>query len=101
MSKYGTNVTKLITQFIAREAIPSGGGVASTVEFFQNPERRKQVLEAAEAKAIQAIALIKTAPDNPFGNDDELIAGELLKKIAERKRRLTPRTLDGASRADN
>ena len=34
MSKYGTNVTKLITQFIA-------------VEFFQNPERRKQVLEAA------------------------------------------------------
>jgi len=94
MSKYGTNVTKLITQFIAREAIPSGGGIASAVEFFQNPERRKQVLEAAETKAIQAIALIKTAPDNLFGNDDELIAGELLKKIAERKRGLTPRAVD-------
>ena len=94
MSKYGTNVTKLITQFIAGEAIPAGGGIASAVEFFQNAKRRKQVLEAAETKAIQAIELIKTAPDNPFGNDDELIAGELLKKIAERKRGLTPRAVD-------
>lgn len=89
MSKYGTNVTKLITQFIAHEAIPAGGGIASAVEFFQNAERRKQVLTAAETKAIRVIELIKTAPDNPFGNDDELIAGELLKKIAERKRGLT------------
>ena len=85
MSKHGTNVTKLITKFIAREAIPAGGdGVASAMEFFRNAEYRKKVLAAAEAKAIQAIELIKTAPDNPFGNDDELIAGELLKKIAER-----------------
>ena len=81
--KHGANVTKFITKFIAREAIPSGGGVASAVEFFKNPERRKQVLEAAETKAIQAIAIIKTTPDNPYGNDDELIAGELLKKIEE------------------
>ena len=81
---HGANITKLITKFIAREAVPSGGGISSVLEFFQNPERRKQVLEAAETKAIQAIALIKTAPDNPYGNDDELIAGELLKKIAER-----------------
>ena len=85
MSKHGTNVTKLITKFIAREAIPAGGdGVASAMEFFRNAEYRKKVLDAAEAKAIQSIELIKTAPDNPFGNDDELIAGELLKKIAER-----------------
>ena len=93
--KHSANVTKLITKFISREAIPAGGGIASAVEFFKNPERRKQVLEAAEAKAIQAIELIKTAPDNPFGNDDELIAGELLKKIAEaendRRKRLSNR----------
>ena len=54
------------------------------MEFFRNAEYRKKVLDAAEAKAIQAIEIIKTAPDNPFGSDDELIAGELLKKIAER-----------------
>ncbi len=84
MSKHGTNVTKLITKFIAREAIPAGGGVASALEFFRNEEYRKKVLDVAEVKAIQAIELIKTAPDNPYGNDDELIAGELLKKITER-----------------
>lgn len=85
MSKYGPNVTKLITRFIAREAVPPGGGLASALEFISNPEQRKQVLNSAEAKAIQAIQLIKSAPDNPFGDDDERIASELLAKIQERQ----------------
>lgn len=85
MSKYGPNVTKLITKFITREAIPPGGGLADGVEFLRNPERRKQVLESAEAKAIQAIQLIKSAPDNPFGDDDERIASELLSQIHKRQ----------------
>lgn len=81
MSKYGPNVNKLITRFIAREAVPPGGGLASGLEFFINPEWRKQVLERAESNAIQAIYLVKSAPDSPFGNDDENIARELLNKI--------------------
>lgn len=92
MSNYGPNVTKLITKFIAREAVPPGGGLASALEFFSNPEQRKQVLDSAEAKAIQAIQAIKSAPDNPFGNDDERIASELLAKIQERQ--LTQRAAD-------
>jgi hypothetical protein len=92
MSKYGPNVTKLITKFIAREAVPPGGGLASGLEFFSNPERRKQILESAEAKAIQAIQLIKSAPDNSFGDDDERIASELLSLIE--KRQLTMRGAD-------
>jgi len=92
MSKYGPNVTKLITKFIAREAVPPGGGLTSGLEFFSNPERRKQVLEIAEAKAVQAIQLIKSAPDNPFGDDDERIASELLSQIQERQ--LTQRAAD-------
>ena len=43
MSKYGPNVTKLITKFIAREAVPPGGGLASGFEFFSNPDRRWRV----------------------------------------------------------
>ena len=85
MSKYGPNVTKLITKFIAREAVPPGGGLASALEFFSNEELRKQVLDDAENKAMQAIQLIKSAPDNPFGSDDEQIASELLSKIQERQ----------------
>ncbi len=92
MDKYGPNVRILITKFIAREAVPPGGGLASAVEFLGNPERRKQVLENAEAKAIQAIQLIKSAPDNPFGDNDEQIASELLSKIQERQ--LTMRAVD-------
>ena len=84
MSKHSPNVTKLITRFIAREAIPPGGGLMDGVEFLIDRERRKQVLESAESKALQAIQLVRSAPDNPFGNDDEQIAGELLKKIKER-----------------
>ena len=92
MSKYGPNVTKLITKFIAREAVPPGGGLASALEFFSNAEQRKKVLDSAEAKAIQAIQAIKSAPDNPFGEDDEKIASELLFQIQERQ--LTMRAAD-------
>lgn len=84
MSEYGKNVTQLMTRFLAVEAIPSGGGFEDGIEFFVNAERRKQVIEAAKIKTLQAIALVKTAPDNPYGDDDELIAGELLRRIAER-----------------
>jgi hypothetical protein len=84
MIKHGPNVTELIIRFIAREAVPPGGGLADGIEFFKNPERRKQILAKAESNAIAAIQLIKTAPDNSFGDDDEEIAGMLLKKIEER-----------------
>jgi len=84
MSIHGPNVTKLIFKFIGREAIPQGGGFADGIEFFSNPERRKHVLAKAESKALAAIQLIKTAPDNPFGDNDEEIAGMILKKIEER-----------------
>lgn len=96
MDKYGPNVRMLITKFIAREAVPPGGGLAAAVEFLGNPERRKQVLERAELEAIQAIQLIKSAPDNPFGDNDERIASEILDQI--QKRQLTRRAPDGAVR---
>jgi hypothetical protein len=84
MSDYGPNVTKLIMKFVMREAIPTGGGFADGIEFFMNPERRKQVLAKAEADAVEAIRLIKSAPDNSYGDDDEVIAGVILEKIAQK-----------------
>jgi hypothetical protein len=84
MSNYGPNVTKLIMKFVTREAIPPGGGLADGIEFFTNPEKRKKVLTAAEVYAVEAIRVIKTAPDNPYGDDDEAIAGMILEKIAQK-----------------
>jgi hypothetical protein len=81
MGKHGEFVTKLIIRFIAREAIPPGGGIADGIEFFKDKEHRTRVIEKAEANAMLAIQLIRRAPDNPFGNDDEQIAQEILKGI--------------------
>ncbi len=86
MSEHSQNVSKLIAVFIARHAIPPGGGLADGIKFLKNPEWRKQVYERAEADAVVAIQAIRSAPDNPYGNDDDIIAGVLLEKIEERKR---------------
>lgn len=85
MTKHGPNVNRLIVKFIACEAVPPGGSLASAIEFLRNPERRKHILKSAETQVMQAIQLIKSAPDNPFGNDDEQIAGELLSQIEKRR----------------
>jgi len=85
MSDHGPNVTKLLSRFIAVEAIPVGGGIADAILFFTDPEKRKLVLVNAEAKCKTALAAIKAAPDNPYGDDDETIAGVLLEKIKERE----------------
>jgi hypothetical protein len=43
------------------------------------------VAREAEAWVEQALAAVKAAPGNPYGNDDEAIAGEILSQIEARK----------------
>lgn len=86
MNNYGPNAIKLLKRFIARAAIPKGGGVADAVAFFQNTELRKKILKDAETTMAEAIQAVKNAPDNPYGDDDEVIAGAILEKIAETER---------------
>lgn len=93
---HGPNVTKLIMKFCARNVVPPGGGFVGVFDFITNPEKRLRVLARAEGEAISAIALIKAAPDNPYGDDDEKIAGVLLAGIEERKKeQYTARRNDG------
>jgi hypothetical protein len=87
MSNYGPNVTKLILRFSAREAVPKGGGMANVLEFFTNQSLRKEIMDKAEVKAMEVIRAVKAAPDNPYGIDDEIIAGVLLEKISEKERK--------------
>lgn len=82
---YGPNMKKLLTQFIAREAIPPGEGLNAGLAFFTDEEHRKQVIEKAEVKMNDAIKAVKTAFDNPYGDDDEAIAEAVLKQIEEKK----------------
>lgn len=90
-SPIGPNVRKLLALFISVEAIPAGGGFADAVEFFKNAEKRKEILEKAESKTKEAIQLIKSAPDNPYGDDEEVIAGAILKKVEEEIEKRRPK----------
>ena len=83
MSQIGPNVKKLIAAKMAADAIPKGGNFQSGVEYLMSPDLATKAQAAAEwvRDAIQAV---KSAPDNPFGDDDEAIAGEML-RLAEQR----------------
>jgi phosphosulfolactate phosphohydrolase-like enzyme len=55
------------------------------LDFLMNKERVIEGAQKATAWVQGAIAVIKTSPDNPFGDDDEAIAGEILKRLKERR----------------
>lgn len=82
--KLGPNVKKLLAHFIAREAVPSGGGLADGLHFLTDPVRRRQGLEMAMSNLDAALAAVKSAPDNPYGDDDEAIAAAIIERV-ERK----------------
>lgn len=84
-NKWGPDVVKLLSRFIARNVISSSGGLAEGIEFFKDPEHRRQVTEKAEIEMAAALRLVKAAPNNPYKSDEE-IAGALLEKIEAKER---------------
>lgn len=77
----GPNAKKLLSRFIAREAVPPGGGLQDSLQFFTNAEHRHRVLEVAMEKLDASIALIRQAPDNPYGEDEDAIAAGILEEL--------------------
>ena len=84
MRNHGQNMAKLILMLASRNAIPTGGCFADGVKFFTDTEHRMRVLQQAERDADTAIQAIKTASDNPYGDDSEVIAGLLIERIQEK-----------------
>lgn len=64
-------------------AIPSGGGLADGMGFLSSPERVGDAARQATEWVNDAIAVVKTAPDNPYGSDEE-IAGAILVRFETR-----------------
>lgn len=81
----GPNAKKLLAHFIAREAVPVGGGLADGLNFLTDPFRRQRGMERAIANLDAALAAVKSAPDNPYGNDDEAIAAAILERVESAK----------------
>lgn len=77
----GPNAKKLLAHFMAREAVPIGGSLADGLDFLVNPERRRSGAERAMHNLEAALSVVKSAPDNPYGDDDEAIAGAILARV--------------------
>ena len=83
--KHGPNMQRLIATLFANNAIPAGGGLEDGIAALM-PGKIQEGMKRAEAEALKMMLTVKSAPDNPFGDDNEAIAGHLL-KLAEEKRR--------------
>ena len=87
-----TNVRKLVLHKMSLDAVPPGGGIESALKFIIEPGRMAQSFKAAEEWVKAACAVVRTGTgENPWiHSDDEAIAGELLRLIEERKRKVGP-----------
>jgi hypothetical protein len=83
----GPNVKKLIIRKMSVDAIPSGGGLSEGISFLTKPGALSSGFKSAAEWVKSAIEVVrKAAEPNPWKDaDDEAIAGELLRKIEERK----------------
>jgi len=83
--KHGPNVNKLIIERLSCLAIPRDGGLADGIKLFTEAGLLPKLLKQAEADIMHCLAVAKTANPNPYGNDDEAIAAEILRTIQQRK----------------
>jgi hypothetical protein len=86
--KQGPNVRKLIVTRMSVLIVPAGSGKKSfsvAVEALRKEGNLLRICREATAWVEEALAVVKSAPDNPHGNDDEAIAAAILQKIEETK----------------
>ncbi len=81
------NIKKLIIYKMSLDAIPKGGGVKDGFMFLSSKELIAKSAKESSEWVKTAISVVRQAQEpNPFKNaDDETIAGEILRKIEERK----------------
>ena len=85
----GPNVRRLIARKMTLLAIPVGSGKDSFsrgLEVITDRDKFSATADKAAAWVQAAIATMKTVPDNPYGDDDEAIAGAILEGIEQREK---------------
>lgn len=81
-----TNINRLIARKISIDAVPKGGGFQDAIGFLMNPTAIYETAKRAKEWVGAAIQAVKDAPDNPYGDNDEVIAGVILEEIEKRNR---------------
>lgn len=85
----GPMFKQVVAAKMARDAVPPGGGVLDGVNFLLNgPRVRRAAREAAEW-VRQAIRIVKSANDNPYGDDDEAICRAILDELKKQQKEKT------------
>ncbi len=82
--KLGPNMKRLLSMFIARIAVPPGGGFASAITLFTEQGKHQRVAREALSQMDIAITAMRAAPDKYYSDDEEEIAGIILAKLDER-----------------
>lgn len=86
--KHGPNVRKLIAMRAARSTIPAGGGLADAIRAIATPGKLAAEIRAAVEYVEAVLEVVRSSPANPFGDDDEAIAAEILRRVRESGGRL-------------
>ena len=81
----GSNIRKLVCERMSQLMIPKGGGILDALNVLSNKDQLSAIAKEAAVWVDEVIALVKTAPDNPYKTDEE-IAGAILEKFEEAKR---------------
>lgn len=89
--KHGPYFMELVFRKVALDAIPSGGGLASGIEFLKDSERMKSTLLSAFEFVEMIIQQVQDTPDNPYGNEEEKIAKAILDEIAIKESKILGR----------
>jgi hypothetical protein len=86
-TKLTPNLRRLIFHKMSLDAIPKGGGVADGIKFLSDRAGMVKSLHTADEWVKAAILAVRNAGEpNPWRDKpDEDIAGELLRKIEERR----------------
>lgn len=83
----GANVRRLMIEFSSTLAVRSGSGtpMQNALNILAKPGGIAGNMREALRQTELALEAMKAAPDNPYGNDDEAIAGEILEELAKRE----------------
>ena len=81
----GPHMRSLIAQFMANLAIPPGGGLWDGVQAIMTPGKLGEHFKIAMRHAFLAVDSVKATHDNPYGNDDEVIAEAIVKQVKARQ----------------
>jgi hypothetical protein len=78
----GPNVRKLIAHKMSLLMVPKGAGLAGALKSMVTPGAIGNFAREATQWVETALAAVKAAPGNPYGDDDEAIAVEILGRLS-------------------